>query len=75
MVAGAEVPGCWVPALTPLLFPHRINDHLSIQVAIIKLWIQLMIPKVDDGNNFGVSIQEATNEKLPSSNIFIFSIE
>ncbi|CAF4728539.1 unnamed protein product, partial [Rotaria magnacalcarata] len=26
--------------------------------AIIKLWIQLMIPKVEDGNNFGVSIQE-----------------
>jgi proteasome activator subunit 3 (PA28 gamma) len=28
------------------------------QIAIIKLWIQLMIPKVEDGNNFGVSIQE-----------------
>ncbi|CAF2122108.1 unnamed protein product [Rotaria magnacalcarata] len=32
--------------------------HFLDSVAIIKLWIQLMIPKVEDGNNFGVSIQE-----------------
>ncbi|CAF0743862.1 unnamed protein product [Didymodactylos carnosus] len=32
--------------------------HFLDSVAIIKLWIQLLIPKVEDGNNFGVSIQE-----------------
>ncbi|CAF2514791.1 unnamed protein product [Rotaria sp. Silwood2] len=32
--------------------------HFLDSVAIIKLWIQVMIPKVEDGNNFGVSIQE-----------------
>jgi len=32
--------------------------HFLDSIAIIKLWIQLMIPKVEDGNNFGVSIQE-----------------
>jgi len=32
--------------------------HFLDSVAIIKLWIQLMIPKIEDGNNFGVSIQE-----------------
>ncbi|CAF0865531.1 unnamed protein product [Adineta ricciae] len=32
--------------------------HFLDSVAIIKLWIQLMIPKVEDGNNFGVSVQE-----------------
>ncbi|CAF0755463.1 unnamed protein product, partial [Didymodactylos carnosus] len=32
--------------------------HFLDSIAIIKLWIQLLIPKVEDGNNFGVSIQE-----------------
>ncbi|CAF4586964.1 unnamed protein product, partial [Rotaria sp. Silwood2] len=38
--------------LKPFIF------HFLDSIAIIKLWIQLMIPKVEDGNNFGVSIQE-----------------
>ncbi|XP_006814068.1 proteasome activator complex subunit 3-like isoform X2 [Saccoglossus kowalevskii] len=25
---------------------------------LIKMWVQLMIPKIEDGNNFGVSVQE-----------------
>jgi len=29
-----------------------------------------MIPKVEDGNNFGVSIQEVKNEKYPKVNYF-----
>jgi len=27
-------------------------------VAIVKIWIQLMIPRIEDGNNFGVGVQE-----------------
>mmetsp|Transcript_20845 Transcript_20845/g.49601 ORF Transcript_20845/g.49601 Transcript_20845/m.49601 type:complete len:263 (+) Transcript_20845:184-972(+) len=30
----------------------------------VKIWIQLNIPKVEDGNNFGVSIQEETVAEL-----------
>jgi len=33
----------------------------------IKLWIQLNIPRIEDGNNFGVSIQEETVNELGRS--------
>lgn len=26
----------------------------------VKMWITLLIPRIEDGNNFGVSIQEET---------------
>ncbi|GLD61222.1 proteasome activator complex subunit 3 isoform X2 [Lates japonicus] len=28
------------------------------------MWVQLLIPKIEDGNNFGVSIQEETVAEL-----------
>ncbi|XP_026217295.1 proteasome activator complex subunit 3-like isoform X1 [Anabas testudineus] len=30
----------------------------------VKMWIQLLIPRIEDGNNFGVSIQEETVAEL-----------
>lgn len=30
----------------------------------LKMWIQLLIPKIEDGNNFGVSVQEETLSEL-----------
>lgn len=28
------------------------------------MWVQLLIPRIEDGNNFGVSIQEETVAEL-----------
>lgn len=32
----------------------------------MKMWISFMIPKIEDGNNFGVSIQEDTLAEVQS---------
>ena len=32
----------------------------------LKMWIAFLIPKIEDGNNFGVSIQEETLEEIRS---------
>ena len=34
--------------------PHTYYGLLTLQV---KMWVQLLIPRIEDGNNFGVSIQ------------------
>ncbi|XP_018900120.2 proteasome activator complex subunit 3 isoform X1 [Bemisia tabaci] len=33
---------------------------------ILKMWVSFMIPKIEDGNNFGVSVQEETLEEIQS---------
>ena len=35
------------------------NEQLELidQLSVVKIWIQLNIPKIEDGGNFGVSIQ------------------
>jgi proteasome activator subunit 2 (PA28 beta) len=45
-------------------------------IGTVKIWIQLNIPRIEDGNNFGVSIQEETVNELSRAevgNIFINS--
>eukprot|EP00002_Diphylleia_rotans_P030877 TRINITY_DN6391_c0_g1_i1.p1 TRINITY_DN6391_c0_g1~~TRINITY_DN6391_c0_g1_i1.p1 ORF type:complete len:291 (+),score=82.68 TRINITY_DN6391_c0_g1_i1:51-923(+) len=38
--------------------------ELVEMIDAVKMWIQLNIPKIEDGNNFGVSIQEETLAEL-----------
>ena len=38
-----------------------LNDEMmkvSQMVASIKMWISLKVPRIEDGNNFGVSVQD-----------------
>ncbi|VDP95813.1 unnamed protein product [Trichobilharzia regenti] len=32
--------------------------QLMIEAQIVRLWVQFNIPRIEDGNNFGVGIQE-----------------
>ncbi|XP_003745587.1 proteasome activator complex subunit 3 [Galendromus occidentalis] len=47
---------------------HEVVKPLIVQQVddcnLLKMWIQLLIPKVEDGNNFGVGIQEECLEQV-----------
>ncbi|XP_022364943.1 proteasome activator complex subunit 3 isoform X1 [Enhydra lutris kenyoni] len=38
--------------------------HIGPLTLQVKMWVQLLIPRIEDGNNFGVSIQEETVAEL-----------
>lgn len=38
--------------------------HLPPSAVQVKMWVQLLIPRIEDGNNFGVSIQVNTQLNL-----------
>lgn len=38
--------------------------HLPPSAVQVKMWVQLLIPRIEDGNNFGVSIQVNTQLDL-----------
>uniref|UniRef100_A0A8C7TU70 Proteasome activator subunit 3 n=1 Tax=Oncorhynchus mykiss TaxID=8022 RepID=A0A8C7TU70_ONCMY len=48
--------------LVASFFPNKLLelDHFLK----VKMWVQLLIPRIEDGNNFGVSIQEETVAEL-----------
>ncbi|XP_015781105.1 proteasome activator complex subunit 3-like [Tetranychus urticae] len=45
-----------IKAMSNLVKP-KMKEFIE-DLNLIKLWIQLLIPKIEDGNNFGVEIQE-----------------
>ena len=49
------------PGLNYTVFTRRVNSEHS---ANIRIWITLHVPKIEDGNNFGVSVQEDTLAEL-----------
>lgn len=44
----------WAECIKPLI--TDLMEHANM----VKMWISFLIPKIEDGNNFGVSIQEDT---------------
>ncbi len=52
---------CMTACANALNFVEILAVHVAVYFHIqIKVWIQLRIPKIEDGNNFGVSIQVST---------------
>ncbi len=52
----------WLNCMLPrcvLLLSQQFSFLLQV-----KMWVQLLIPRIEDGNNFGVSIQEETVAEL-----------
>lgn len=46
---------------------ERVKPEIRILIErcnTVKMWVQLLIPRIEDGNNFGVSIQEETVAEL-----------
>eukprot|EP00455_Lapot_gusevi_P018821 TRINITY_DN2032_c0_g3_i2.p1 TRINITY_DN2032_c0_g3~~TRINITY_DN2032_c0_g3_i2.p1 ORF type:complete len:287 (+),score=81.30 TRINITY_DN2032_c0_g3_i2:71-931(+) len=48
--------------------------ELIDMVGLVKIWIQLNIPRIEDGGNFGVSIQEETVSELNRAEDSGFSV-
>ncbi|XP_041979437.1 proteasome activator complex subunit 3 isoform X1 [Aricia agestis] len=72
-VEGTKVyalPNGTVPCNKPLSdLIHLVKPHIRELVEdsnLLKMWISFMIPKIEDGNNFGVSIQEDTLAEIQS---------
>ncbi|XP_044250138.1 proteasome activator complex subunit 3 [Drosophila takahashii] len=67
LVAGQPVlalPAGTVPCNKPLCEMIKVVKPIIRKLVedsnLLKMWISFMIPKIEDGNNFGVSIQEDT---------------
>lgn len=51
------------------IFTNNVRNllhYFSILANLLKMWISFLIPKIEDGNNFGVAIQEDTLSEIQS---------
>eukprot|EP00727_Mastigamoeba_balamuthi_P012704 m51a1_g8056 putative proteasome activator complex subunit 3 isoform x2 (293) ;mRNA; r:122879-123898 len=66
--AAAQVEGLRVEALGAIVevlgYLKRELVEMIEAMNTVKVWIQLNIPRIEDGNNFGVNIQEETVSEL-----------
>lgn len=66
-VIRALVEDCKIHLFLHFLRPHCNCFFMSLFSAnLLKMWISFLIPKIEDGNNFGVSIQEDTLAEIQS---------
>jgi len=59
---GIVKKNAYITKLLQVVKPHL--RQLVHDTNLLKMWISFMIPKIEDGNNFGVSIQEETLAEL-----------
>lgn len=61
-------PVCHNEKITALL--DRVKPEIQgakEKLNLISLWLQLLVPRIEDGNNFGVAVQEKVYELLTSA--------
>ncbi|XP_070585803.1 proteasome activator complex subunit 1 [Erythrolamprus reginae] len=61
-------PVCHNDKITALL--NRVKPEIQgakEKLNVICLWLQLLVPRIEDGNNFGVAVQEKVYELLTAS--------
>eukprot|EP00800_Vazella_pourtalesii_P015272 TRINITY_DN4091_c1_g3_i1.p1 TRINITY_DN4091_c1_g3~~TRINITY_DN4091_c1_g3_i1.p1 ORF type:complete len:262 (-),score=58.00 TRINITY_DN4091_c1_g3_i1:116-901(-) len=51
--------------ISSVVKPHILS--LILHLNTLKLWIELLIPRIEDGNNFGVSVQEEALSEISRS--------
>lgn len=57
---------CNVPICDLIKIVKPIIRELVEDSNMLKMWISFLIPKIEDGNNFGVSVQEDTLAEIQS---------